>query len=130
MTEKVAVGVIWHGGELVFQEREEGGIVRYALPGGKLEAGEKTIDATVREVEQEIGYRFREEDFGELSVIRIAGFAGYFRSARLPYGTVLKPRPEEKYQTLVLWGAERIEEAIEEEIFMPLTGAYLEKNLL
>jgi len=133
MNERIAVGVIWHGGELVFQEREEtreGETVKmYALPGGKIEDGEKPTDGLIRELKQEIGIEFKPADFGSLRVIRLAELVGYFRETIVPYGTRFSPEEGEKNQVIVTWSNQEIQQALEDDKILPLSAEYIGRHL-
>jgi 8-oxo-dGTP pyrophosphatase MutT (NUDIX family) len=131
--ERIAIGVVWNGPELIFQERDEevdGQIVKmYALPGGAIKSKEKPMDALIRELKEEIGLEFKPEDFGKLIVVRLAGLVGYFRKTTIDYGTELKPRKQEKNQTIVSWQDEQIQDALEEDKILPLSSEYISRYL-
>jgi ADP-ribose pyrophosphatase YjhB (NUDIX family) len=84
MKPEVAVGAVVvrsspHGGtpELLLVERGRGaGVGRWSVPGGRVEAGERLVDAVVREVAEETGLRIRVERFLGWSE-RIDASAGY-----------------------------------------------------
>lgn len=115
MREKVAVAVLWHGAELILEKREEEDGVRYAFPGGRVNPGEKSLDATVRE-----------EFSRKPKVVSTETHLGVFREARLPYGTPLKP---EKDGSIVFWTHDQLIDGLEGETLMPLSAGYVERHL-
>jgi 8-oxo-dGTP diphosphatase len=58
----VAVGILWrHDGQVLFAQRPDGKAYAgyWEFPGGKIEAGESSLAALVRELEEELGIRVK-----------------------------------------------------------------------
>lgn len=132
MSERIAIGVLWHGGELVIEEREEevkGAIIkRYAFPGGSIEEGEKPREALIREMKEDVGLKPESLKFGRLRVVRLSGLVGYFGETRLPFGVEIKPDKDEKNR-IVFQTLDQIYEEVENDEMMPLSAEYVERHL-
>jgi 8-oxo-dGTP pyrophosphatase MutT (NUDIX family) len=132
MNESVAIGVLWHGGELVIEKRiqevDDEKVIKYAFPGGTIEEGETPREALSREMNEEVGLDPALLRFGRLRVIRLGGFIGYFGETRLPWGTEMKPGPKAKYQ-IVLQTLDEIYKEVEDDKMMPLSAEFVERHL-
>lgn len=126
MGEKVAIAIIWHGPEVVIEERwvdtDDGRQEpRYAFPGGKVEAGEREIDAAIREVYEETDIALTEADFTGPEILRVGDDVGFIYGALLRYGTRFK-------DGVLSWNIEQVMEHKNKGKLLPLTAEFVERN--
>ncbi len=133
MREKVAVGVVWHGAELVVQKKiykkpSDEIVERYEFPSKKIEPGDKSLNTLVKSLNVQLGFPFTAESFGKLRTQRNAKHIAFYHEALLPYGTNLHST-DKKYGEIEFWTRDRFDEALEEESLSPFVTMYVERHL-
>lgn len=123
---EVAVVVLWHGAELVMEERwvdvkNDLQETRYAFPGGKVESGESQEDAAIREIHEEVGIDLDRGSLTRLEDIEVGKDVGHFFQAQIPYGSTLR------VGNIILITRQELDEHKKKGKLMPLTNEYVER---
>lgn len=125
--QEVAVTVLWHGTDLIMEERwidlDNGSQdAMYAFPGGKPKPGETMQEAAAREALEETGIAIDPEKLSKRpDVVHADGCEGYvFNVPLAEFDTKLIDG------SVVIWSREDLMEHKEKGKLMPLTDKYVE----